>query len=123
MVDEQSQPRTSTAAATAAGAGAMDRGDEVMRRLSRELERPDRHAADDSRIADAASWALEKATDALRAAARHLRAQAAAAVARPIRDDPVRSVLVAAAVGALLMALVSMSARSGARKLERRVRR
>ena len=45
-----------------------ERGDEVIERLSRELERGGRSVADDSRIADAASWALEKATDALQSA-------------------------------------------------------
>lgn len=99
-----------------------ERGDQVMQRLSRELERGGRSVADDSRIADAATWALEKTTDALQAAALYLREQASAAVARPIRRDPVRAVLIAAGVGALGMWLLSMKARSGARAVERRVR-
>jgi len=121
MATEQIQEPVSITGTVARAVGATDRGDEVMRRLSRELEHGG-GGADDSRLADAASWALEKATDALGSAARYLRAQAARAVAKPVRDDPVRSVLIAAGVGALLMLLLSMSAKSGARAVERRVR-
>jgi hypothetical protein len=98
-----------------------ERGDEVMQRLTRELERG-RSVADDSRIGEAASWAVDKASGALQAAALYLRDQAAAMVARPIRRDPVRAVLIAAGVGAVAMMLVSMKVRSGARTVERRVR-
>ena len=119
----QSPETVHLAAAMAHTISATDRGDQVMRRLSRELEHAGiRGFADNSRVADAASWAIEKAVDLLRAAARQLRRQAVAAVGRPIRNDPVRSVLIAAGVGAVLMMLLSMSARSGARKVERRVR-
>lgn len=119
----QSPQTVHLAAAMAHTVGTTERGDQVMRRLSRELARGERGIGEDSKIADAASWAIEKATDALRAAARQLRAQATTAVARPIRNDPVRSMLIAAAVGAVLMALLSMTARSRARAVERRVRR
>jgi ElaB/YqjD/DUF883 family membrane-anchored ribosome-binding protein len=98
-----------------------ERGDQVIQQLSRELERGGLSVADDSRIADAASWALEKATDALQSAALYLRDQASAMVARPIRRDPVRAVLIAAGVGALAMMVLSMKVRSGARAIERRV--
>ena len=110
------------AAAMAHAVDANERGDQVMRRLSRELERGDRGIADDGRLADAASWALERATAVLRSCARYLRALASAAVARPVRSDPVRAVLIAAGVGALAMLLLSMKVRSGVRAVERRVR-
>src|SRR6185295_458139 len=89
MVNESSPVQTMSAQRPA------ERGDEVIERLSRELERGGRSVADDSRIADAASWALEKATDALHSAALYLRDQAAAVVAKPVRRDPVRAVLIA----------------------------
>nr|HET7859931.1 hypothetical protein [Caldimonas sp.] len=116
MVNESSPVQTMSAERQ------PDRGDEVMQRLSRELERGSRGVADDSRIRDAAAWAMEKASDALQAAALHLRDRAAAIVASPIRNDPVRAVLIAAGVGALAMLLVLSSMRSGARAVERRVR-
>ena len=99
-----------------------ERGEQVIQRLSRDLERGGRSVADDGRVAEAASWAREKATDALQSAALYLRDQASALVARPIRRDPVRAVLIAAGVGALGMMLLSMKVRSGARAVERRVR-
>jgi ElaB/YqjD/DUF883 family membrane-anchored ribosome-binding protein len=110
------------AAAIAHTVDHAEHGDQVMRRLSRELERGDHGIAEDSRIADAASWALEKATDALQAAGRYLREQAAAAAATATRRDPLRTVLISAGVGALLMLLVSMKARSGARAVRHRIR-
>ena len=116
MVNESSPVQTMSAQRQA------ERGDEVIERLSRELERGGRSVADDSRIADAASWALEKATDALQSAALYVRDQASAMVARPVRNDPVRAVLIAAGVGALAMMLLSMKVRAGARAVERRVR-
>ena len=117
-------PETVHLAATMARAvDANERGDRVIRRLSRELERGDRGIAGDSRLADAASWALEKAGAALRSCGRFLRAQASAAVAKPVRSDPVRAVLIAAGAGALAMLLLSIKVRSGARAVERRVQR
>ena len=118
----QSPETVHLAAAMAHAVDNAERGDQVMRRLSRELERGERGVAEDSRIADAASWALEKATDALQAAARYLREQASAAAATATRRDPLRTVLISAGVGALLMLLLSMKARSGARAVQRRVR-
>ncbi len=111
------------AAAMAHTVGTTERGDQVMRRLSRELEHAGIHGfAEDGRLADAVGWVVAKAAGVLRATARQLRRQAIAAVGRPVRDDPLRSVLIAAGVGAALMLLVSISVKSGARKLERRVR-
>ena len=111
------------AAAMAHTVETSERGDLVVRRLSRELGHGSRAVADDSRLAAATRWAIAKAAALLRSAGRHLRRRAARALARPIRSDPVRAVLVAAAIGAVLMSLLTMTARSGARAAERRVRR
>lgn len=110
------------AAAMAHTVDTTERGDQVMRKLTRELERGDRGIAEDSTIADAASWALAKATDALQLAGRYLREQASTVAARAIRRDPLRTVLISAGIGALLMLVLSMKARSGARAVQRRVR-
>jgi hypothetical protein len=120
LKDSHSPATVLTTAATADRA--TERGDQVMRNLSRELGRGERSSATDSSLADAASWALDKAGAVLRSAARQLRARAASAIAAPIRADPLRAVLIAAAVGALAMSLLSKATKSGARTIERRVR-
>ena len=117
----QSPETVHLAAAMAHTVGTTERGDQVMRRLSRELERGERGIAEDSRIADAASWALEKATDALQLAGRYLREQASTLAAGATRRDPLRTVLISAGIGALLMLLLSMKTRSGVRAIQRRV--
>lgn len=76
-----------------------------------------------SKIADAANWAMGKAKDTLRSAAEQARERASTAVMTYTKEDPVRAILIAAGVGALLMGLVSMMARSGARAVRRKVQR
>ena len=66
---------------------------------------------------------MGKAKDGLQSAAEHVRERATTAVATYTRDDPIRAVLIAAGVGALLMSLVAMMARSGVRTVRRNVRR
>jgi ElaB/YqjD/DUF883 family membrane-anchored ribosome-binding protein len=78
-------------------------------------------AAAGSRISNAAGWAMGKAKDGLQSAAEQVRQRATTAVATYTRDDPIRAVLIAAGTGALLMVLVAMMARSGVRKVRRRV--
>jgi len=75
-----------------------------------------------SRIGDAAHWAVDKARNTLQSAAGHVRERAATAVETYTLKDPVRAILIAAGVGALLMGVVSMMARSGARRVRRRFR-
>ena len=68
-----------------------------------------------SKIGEAASWAVSKAKDTLDAAADQVRERATKAVATYTKKDPIRALLIAAATGALLVGLVVMMARSGAR--------
>ena len=75
-----------------------------------------------SKIAEAASWALDKAKEGLHAGADIVRDRTRTAVVTYTRQDPMRAVLIAAGTGALLMGLMAMLVRSGARKIERRVR-
>lgn len=75
-----------------------------------------------SRIGDAADWAMDKAKEALQAGAEQVRERATAAVTTYTREDPVRALLIAAGIGALLMGLVAMMARSGVRKVRHKVR-
>jgi ElaB/YqjD/DUF883 family membrane-anchored ribosome-binding protein len=76
-----------------------------------------------SRIGDAAHWAMGKAKDTLQSAAEQVREQATTAVATYTREQPLRAIVIAAAAGALLMGLVVMMARSGARTVGRSVTR
>ena len=83
----------------------------------------DRVADTGSKVGDAADWALGKAKDALHSAAEKARERATTAVADYTREDPIRAVLIAAGVGALLMIVLARMASSGVRSVERRVRR
>jgi ElaB/YqjD/DUF883 family membrane-anchored ribosome-binding protein len=74
-----------------------------------------------SKTAEVATWALDKAKEGLHAGADLVRDRTRTAVTTYTLRDPVRAILVAAATGALLMALVSMLARTGARKLRRQI--
>lgn len=74
-----------------------------------------------SKIGDAADRALDRAKNTLQSAAGQVREQATTAVATYTERDPLRAILIAAAVGALLMGLVSMLARSGVRAVKRKV--
>ncbi len=75
-----------------------------------------------SKMAAAANWALDKAKEGLHAGAGLVRYRTRTAAATYTQQDPVRAILIAAGSGALLMALVAMLARSGARKVRRKVR-
>jgi hypothetical protein len=74
-----------------------------------------------SRTAEVATWAVDKAKEGLHAGADLVRDRTRTAVTTYTLRDPVRAILVAAATGALLMALASMLARTGARKLRRKI--
>ncbi len=76
-----------------------------------------------SRIGDAASRVVDKAKEAVQTGAEQVRARATTAVTTYTKEDPVRALLIAAGVGALLMGLVAMMARSGVRTVKRRVQR
>ena len=83
---------------------------------------PDTSAAG-SKVGDAANWAMDKAKNALHSVTDRVRERASTAVVTYTKEDPVRTVLIAAAVGAVLMGLVAMMARSGVRTLKRRAQR
>jgi len=70
-----------------------------------------------SKTAEMASWALDKAKEGLHAGADLVRDRTRTAVTTYTLRDPVRAILIAAGTGALLMALASILARKGARKL------
>ena len=76
-----------------------------------------------SKVGDAASWALDKAKGALRSGADQVRERATTAVATYTREDPIRAILIAAGVGAVLMMVLAGMTRSGARAVGRSVRR
>jgi hypothetical protein len=74
-----------------------------------------------SKTAEVATWAVDKAKKGLHAGADLVRDRTRTAVTAYTLRDPVRAMLVAAGTGALLMALASMLARKGARKLRRKI--
>ena len=75
------------------------------------------------KVGDAASWAIANVKARLQSGAEQVRERATTAVSAYTRDDPIRAVLIAAAVGAVLMGVLASMTRSGARAVERRVRR
>ena len=74
-----------------------------------------------SEIGDVAVRALDKAKDAVQSGAEQVRERAMAAVATYTKEDPLKAILIAAGVGALLMGLVVGIVRSGVRSVERRI--
>jgi len=76
-----------------------------------------------SKIGDAANWAMDQAKSKLHSVTERVRERASTAVVTYTRQDPVRVILIAAGVGAVLMGLVAMMARSGVRTLKRKVHR
>ena len=74
-----------------------------------------------SKTAEVAAWALDKAKEGLHAGAEVVRDRTRTALTAYTLRDPVRTILIAAATGAVLMALASMLARRGARKLRRTI--
>ena len=72
-----------------------------------------------SKMAEAAEWALDKAKEGLQAGAEVVRDYTRTAVTTYTRREPIRALLIAAGTGAFLMALVSILAHSGLRKVGR----
>lgn len=70
-----------------------------------------------SRVGDAAGWVMDKA----KSAAEQARERATTVVATYTEEDPIRAILIAAAVGALSMGLLAMTVRSGVRSVKRKV--
>ena len=79
-------------------------------------------AAERSAVGTATNWALDKAKDTLRVSAAYAGERATAALRSHVGQDPMRAILIAAGTGAVLMGLLTMMARSGARAVRRNVR-
>ena len=117
----QSQETVNMAAALARAT--EQAADPTTHTVAGKIEDASSSAADaGSRISAAANWAVDKAKDTAYAAAGLVRKRATKAVESYTRDDPIRAILIAAAAGALLMALVAGMARSGARSVRRKAR-
>jgi ElaB/YqjD/DUF883 family membrane-anchored ribosome-binding protein len=114
----QSQETVNMAAALARAVESPEgRADQAMGKLADEVDDAS------SKVGDAANWALGKAKATLESAADQVRQRATKAVASYTREDPIRAILIAAGVGAVLMGVLAGMTRSGARAVERRVRR
>lgn len=117
-VGTQSQETVNMAAALARAVESTEsRAGQAMGTLSDEVE------DESSKVDDAASWALGKAKATLKSASHRVRERATTSVATYTREDPIRAILIAAAVGAVLMGVLASMTRSGARAVERSVRR
>ena len=79
-------------------------------------------AAESSAVGKATNWAIDKAKDTLRVSAGYVGERATAALRKQVGQEPMRAILVAACTGAVLMGLLTMTARSGARAVRRNVR-
>jgi len=114
----QSRETVNMAAAMAHAVDAAEaRADRAVGKLSDEVDEAS------SKLADAAHWALAKTRETLRSAAEQVRDRAKTTVATYTREDPLRAMLIAAAVGALLMGLVARTTKSGVRAIDRRIHR
>jgi len=114
----QSQETVNMAAAMARAVESTEgRAHQVVGRISEEVDE------EGSKLGAAADWAMGKARDALRSAAGKARERATAKVATYTRDDPLRAMLIAAGVGAVLMALLARTTKSGVRAAGRGLRR
>jgi ElaB/YqjD/DUF883 family membrane-anchored ribosome-binding protein len=76
-----------------------------------------------SKIGDAAIRAMDTAKNALHAGAEQVRQRTTTVLTTYTKEDPVRAMLIAAGVGALLMVLLESMSRSGIRRVKRRVQR
>ena len=113
----QSQETVNMAAAMARAVESKEGRDQGIGIASRDVDDAS------SKVGDAADWAVGKAKDALRSAAGKARERATETVATYTREDPLRAMLMAAAVGALLMAVLARTTRTGVRAVDRRIRR
>jgi len=80
-------------------------------------------AAEGTKVSDATNWAKDKAKDTLRSAVGYVRERATTTLETYTKADPISAILIAAGTGAVLMGLVAMMARSGARAVRRNVHR
>ena len=113
----QSQETVSMAAAMARAVESKEGRDQALGTWPDEIDEKS------SKVGAAADWAMGKAKDTLRSVADKARARATATVATYTREDPLRAMLVAAAVGAVLMGLLARTTKSEVRAVGRRVRR
>lgn len=74
------------------------------------------------KMGDAANRAMGKAKEALQTGVGHVRNRTRTAVTTYTEKDPVKAILIAASVGALLMGLIRTMARSGLRTVKRKIR-
>jgi ElaB/YqjD/DUF883 family membrane-anchored ribosome-binding protein len=114
----QSRETVNMAAAMAHAVDAAEgRADQALGKLADDVDEAS------SKLSDAAHWALAKTRETLRSAAEKVGERTKTTVATYTREDPVRAMLIAAAVGALLMGLVARTTKSGVRAIDRRIHR
>ena len=80
-------------------------------------------ATDGTEIGGTARWAIDKTKDTFRSAAAYVGERAATTLESFTRQDPIKAILIAVGTGAVLMGLVAMMVRSGARTVSRNLQR
>ena len=114
----QSRETVNMAAAMAhAVDSAEGRADQALGKLADEVDEAS------SKLSDAAHWALAKTRETLRSAAEKVGERTKTTVATYTREDPLRAMLIAAVVAALLLGLVARTTKSGVRAIDRRIHR
>jgi hypothetical protein len=96
--------------------------DQMLGKLSEKIDaaRGD-IATEGTKISDATNWVTNKAKDTLRSAAGYVCDRATTTLETYTKADPIRAILIAAGTGAVLMGIVAMMARAGARTVRRNV--
>jgi hypothetical protein len=98
--------------------------DQTLAKLSDKIDAASSDlAAESAEISDATKWAIDKAKDTLRSTAGYIGERATTVLETYTKKDPTRAILIAVSTGAVLMGLVAMVARSGARTVRRNVQR
>ena len=96
--------------------------DQMLGKLADRIDAARGEIADEgTRISGATNWAIDKAKDTLRSAAGNVCERATTTLETYTKADPIGAILIAAGTGAVLMGLVAMMARSGARTVRRNV--
>ena len=113
----QSQETVNMAAAMARAVESTEGRDQALGKLADDVDDAT------SKVGQLADRAMGKVKATLQSGVDEVRERATTAVATYTREDPIRAILIAAGVGAVLMGILARMTRSGARAVERSVRR
>jgi ElaB/YqjD/DUF883 family membrane-anchored ribosome-binding protein len=113
----QSQETVNMAAAMARAVESPEGRDQPLGRPAGDVDEAS------AEVGNAADRAMGKVKATLQSGVDQVRERATTAIATYTREDPIRAILIAAGVGAVLMGILASMTRSGARAVERSIRR